>query len=365
MNAFANGVFFLYYGLLFFFALLFYKERIPSKYQRAIFFILSVPLLLFVVFRPLGIMRDDVAYDQRFYNLCETDACEFNISNRDPLWNFLVSIGKFIINDPLMMLLVSGIALCIKLFVIYKICHKLALALFVYVGLFYQLHDLTQLRISLAVSFLMLFFYFFLKVGINKKSLVFLIASGLTHNQAIAGGILLFQKAWRFKYCNFILMSVGLLVLMTVGFYPKLDNLSEVLSFFIGDIFLYESIDMYITRAEEEWYAQNLVVPLIFYFSMAAYLVLINDVRHSNFKLAKISALSLLGGIFFAFLFTSISDVQVRMYEYFSIVGVLLAGNSLRAISFWVASGLSFLYFAKYNIFWSIWDFSRESLIAQ
>jgi len=362
MNELVNTIFYLCYGSLFFYSLYFYNEESPSIYQRVIFSIYSYGLILFSIFRPMGAMRDDRAYSDTFEYLCELERCQFDIFTRDSLWYFFVWIGKSIANDHVMLLLLSGIALFIKLFVVYKLCNKLMLALFFYVGIFYQLHDLTQLRLSLAVSFLMLFFYYYLKPGGEKASFIFLMASWLAHTQAVLGAALLLHRVWTFNYYYFVFLCVIFLTLMTVGLHPNLEVLSNSVTYLIGDSFLYDSIYMYIERAYKGFYLQHMVVPIIFYLSIAAYILLINDVQHKNLKLASISSFSLLCGLSLAFLFTSISDVQVRMYEYFSIVGVLLAGNTLKANSFWIASGLSFLYFSKYNIFWSIWDFSSISL---
>ena len=99
--------------------------------------------------------------------------------------------------------------------------------------------------------------------------------------------------------------------------------------------------------------------PLILTLSTLIYGIVSYQERNHRFqKIIKLSQVSILLGVGLAFVFTSISDIQVRFYEYYFLAGLFLASRITTKISFVCLLFLGIVYFIKFNVVWSIWDLS-------
>ena len=126
-----------------------FSER-QSKYLYILF---SAPIILFASFRPMGIMRDDTYYVNI---LSWTNDAYFSkiFSMRDPLFHTISFLLSNLSKNADLLLYFIGFVLFLKLVVLHKLAgHRRLIVLFMYLSIYWQLHDLTQLRVSLSAFF--------------------------------------------------------------------------------------------------------------------------------------------------------------------------------------------------------------------
>lgn len=317
-----------------------------------------IPPVVFTMFRPFGLMRDDVGYVQRFQDLSLYELEVEQIFSREPLWNLINALGKAIWNDARVLLITAGFVLMIKLYILYRLSvrNKL-LVLFMYMCMFWQLHDLTQLRGSMAVMFFLLFLYLRLQ-GFNRQSLArtALVGAIASHAQAFAALLLLGKKPL-VSANNFVVYVLAVSVFLAFGLFPDLSLLSTALYGIEDRGVLFDSYEMYQLRAEQGDYEAFSHMPIIFTVSEIVYLVVSRELKdqYSSDRIQLVYK-SIMIGVTLAFLFASVSDVQVRFYEFFFIGGLLFVGMLRSTISASLCFLLAVLYYLKFNVLWSIWD---------
>lgn len=386
--------------MLFLCAAIAYPNKKFSTSTPALYWVFSIPLILFTSMRPWGIMRDDRAYLNIFGNI---DATHFNngfIAARDALWFLLIMVIKGFYNSPDIILLTAGLILFFKLFLIQKLSNRKnqLLMLFVYVCAFWQIHDLTQFRASLAI----LFFLCFLNYSCNLKvyqGKLSLILSFLSHNSAVASLIFVVEhylwqinptkkKASAKSSClagstasnvddftraslyskiiphiispnKAIGISAFFLLLIQLDLYPKLGALIGYLTGASNELTQASTsqLDMYYERSIDGNYSNYRTLPIILIVVVTCYWVILKEKKLDAANiLNQLATRSLIIATSLSWLFASISDVQVRYYEFF-LVGCLFFISRINSNrSFIAASFIGFAYYAKLNIFWNIWS---------
>jgi len=155
----AHNIFVLFYFVTAVVVLIDLIKPFPEKQGKLWFVLLSIPLVLFATFRPMGVMRDDIYY----INIIDWKAENYLskiLSLRDPLYYSVVWVFSAVSRDPELLLFFSGFILLLKLTLLNGLGGSRRLTLlFMYMSIYWQLHDLTQLRVSLSALFFLLFFY--------------------------------------------------------------------------------------------------------------------------------------------------------------------------------------------------------------
>ena len=326
-------------------------------FVKILYWFFSAPLLLFTIFRPIGLARDDDAYLSIFDAINSDSIGAHIISIRDPLWYLVAFVGKSLWADVRVLLLISAMGLLIKLMALgFAAGRNKLLALLMYACIYWQLHDLSQLRVSLSMAFFIVFLYL---MSIQEKRLasITLVISSLFHIQALANLLLLIKRP---AIKRFTVSVAGALVVGVIflGFYPSLDSVSDVLINSLGVEAISRLFGSYYIIADSDGDAGGFNPPLIFIASVFCYGIAIAGMGGQDFvrPMFQISARSILYAIGLAWLFASLSDVQVRFYEYYFAGGLFLTGQIKSKISFYSLACLSALYFAKFNLLWKIWD---------
>ena len=101
----------------------------------------------------MGIMRDDTYYVNI---LSWTNDAYFSkiFSMRDPLFHTISFLLSNLSKNADLLLYFIGFVLFLKLVVLHKLAgHRRLIVLFMYLSIYWQLHDLTQLRVSLSAFF--------------------------------------------------------------------------------------------------------------------------------------------------------------------------------------------------------------------
>ena len=102
----------------------------------------------------------------------------------------MVGLLKSLIADPKVMLWLGAAGLLVKFGVIYRLARQPLLALVLFMGLFYEVLDLTAWRIALASTVFMVGFWI-LAEGRTRLGCVVALVSGLFHKQAFAAALVL------------------------------------------------------------------------------------------------------------------------------------------------------------------------------
>lgn len=359
------------------------------KYALVFYWLSATPFIGFTAFRPWGIMRDDRAYNNIFNNLDLSYFDDGVLAASDPIWYFLVFLLKSVYEHINVIAYLAAIVLVVKLYLLTKLCSRrsLNLVLLVYLCSFWQLHDLTQFRASLSVGF---FLFFLLSLVNSSKALSYFwyLASVLAHNSAFFVAIF-----WAFvrKKSNTRSISLSRLFLrselkengFSVIFYPSLNgsflyflifllfiefgiflSLADVMSLLVNGFSEPAStplgqLEMYGDRAASGNYDSFRSLPLILLLVVCLYFFMLLEFHKKGLnRRAFLGFISVIIATFLSWVFASISDVQVRFYEFFFVGALLLLGQVQNKLSFLAGVILAFAYYAKLNIVWNVWDLS-------
>jgi len=193
----------------------FIKYANKKSYDNFLFFIICTLLVLVSGFRPLGLDRDSLTY----VDLINRPISE--IWFQEPTFIFFTLINKFFFGETyrFFFILYACLGIVIKFIAIKKFKVNKFIALFVYISLYFVLHDMTQIRVGVASAFFMLSLSYYKE---NKnRALVFQLCAILFHYSALAGlAIYLLRKAKLNKtlcLC-FILFSLSISKFITQSF---------------------------------------------------------------------------------------------------------------------------------------------------
>lgn len=355
-----NILFFIYIAILGGVSLLAFYSGIQKKLVDILYFLLSIPLILFTAFRPIGLMRDDGWYAMTIPAMQSNVLVDKVFSIRDPLWYLTAYLITLLSAKVEIILYFSGVVLFFKLLILYKTAktNKL-LALFVYVCVYWQLHDLTQLRVSVSVLMFMLFFYY-IRLGKERMATGALVISAFFHSQALINFFFLI-KSGVVKKKYFLIIISCLLLAIALGFIVNSNVINSLGVAFFGDINdneIARTLNSYQDMLASGLYLNALRLPLILLFSSIIYMYVINSISDLIYlkPITQEVVKSIIFALILSWLFASVSDIQVRYYEYYFVGGLFLIENAKGKVAFNSYFILAILYFAKLNILWNIWD---------
>ena len=299
-------------------ALIYYPRR--NGIDRCIFWAFGVVLCLFAMFRPFGLGLDDPSYVEILDALCPVGDCSNGAPiTRDFVWFGLVSLGLPYWSGSLNVALVlSGLGVFVKLFVIDRLCRQRLLALLLLVPLSFIQYDMTQLRAGFASAWMMLGIYWLVRSRVILGSLT-LLSNFMVHSQAIfSPGLLtcrlLGLRPWIFPSC-----TVFLLGLIYLGLYPNSSMLS-----WLG---LVAESATYFAGLQEGSYDGVKAFPWGYLPILGYGVWLWTATAEEHKKTANIVAASLLLGLTLAWFFAIIPVIQTRLFDFYALPVVLLAGN--------------------------------------
>ncbi len=353
-------VFFIYITILGCASIFAFYSRISKGLNKLLYLSLSIPLILFTAFRPMGLMRDDSWYAMTIPAIQSYSLTEKVFSLRDPLWYLMAYLITKISENVEVLLYFAGAILFVKLLILYKTAGtNRLLALFVYACVFWQLHDLTQFRVSISVLMFMMFFYF-IKFDRMKTAKSFLVLSAFFHSQALLNFLFLIntrvikKKLFTIMVCCFLLATaIGLIVnsymIKLLSFFAFGDENSNQIA---------RTLNAYQQFLAQGVYSNTLRLPLILLSSSIIYLFVINAIDKIIYlqPINQQAVKSIIFAVMLSWLFASISDIQVRFYEYYFVGGLFLIESVKSRVAYNSYLMLAILYFAKLNILWNVWD---------
>lgn len=287
----------------------------------------------FAALRPLGVGLDDQHYSMvHYFKACPTLECGQWFqqgAGRDQLWYSLIGLLKSIEPDPRVMLWLAGLGLAVKLWIMDRLCVNRSLALLFYAGCFYIIHDITALRVSLAISIYLLGFYFLVSGRFWWASGI-LAANGLFHKQAFLAPL---ELAGRWMKVSPRQVNIGLLlplVLLMLKFYPNDSLLQVIMSQTWGKSVLHHlmggDID-YLGQKLKGVYDHVRLVPVVVPPTLFLAAWLLPDLEKSWRELFQYVGASLLIAAWLLWGYAIVPDVQLRFWHFFLVPIVFLVGN--------------------------------------
>ena len=280
------------------------------KYKNVLFVI----IILFLVFFA-GLRSDSSDRDYQHYLQMFDEAPNINA---EPFFVLISGIIKNTIgNVPIVLFLVfSSLSLIIKFFAIKKLTDYWFISIFIYFSYYYILHDLTQIRVGVASAFLLLLVFPIYDRCFTKFLIICLLASCF-HYSAIVFLFLWFLKKGLNKKTLFLMIPLGY-VLYFINFNP-------VISIPIGNIS--DKLNVYNALMEEYSERQNInVFNLFFLLKILIYYFLL--FKYNSWKhLSKYSSLilSIFGISIFSFLFfAKFPIVAFRVNELLGVIEIVL-----------------------------------------
>ena len=327
-----------------------YAERC-AKLERTLFWAFGIAMILFAAWRPIGIARDDLQYLNIYDTVCPTLTCGKWIQGaRDWGWYSLVGVLKSLVADPKVLLWLGAVGLLCKLLVIYNLVRRPLFVLLLYLSVYYELQDLTALRVSLSISVFMLGIWLVVKLNSWRYSVI-LLTCGFFHKQGyvapliIMGSIL---KPYRWLLTAFCIIPA---LLVFFGLYPQLQNFFSVNSWDFQNATVNQGLDLYLAAQQKGLYKESRNAPVVVYPLILFTLWLLLKAPSLNDKLHSIMAGCLAMGCLFLWGFASLPDAQVRFFEFFMVPTVLLAGvRRLDAFEVVGVVAVSGIFLLKYNV---------------
>lgn len=328
----------------------------PNKsLESSLFWLFGLAMLVFMVFRPMGIGRDDLAYLEVFKTVCPTFTCgQWLQGARDVGWYSSVGLLKSLVPSPRVMLWLGAAALLFKMAVIYSLASRPLVVLLFYTGLYYQVQDLTAWRVSLALTVFMSAIWLVVRARHYWNAWVLLLC-GLFHKQAFVAPLVLtgvFISRYRFLLICLCLVPIGLLIL---DFYPRL----HLIAFQFGENFnkfvVNQGLDAYINADHTEVYSGWYQAPIVVFPQILLTLWLLIKARPDNEKLDAMLTGCLVMACMFLWVFASVPNAQVRFFEFFMVPLVLLAGTRrLKWYELAAVICVSGIFVIKYNVIHSL-----------
>ncbi len=211
-----------------------YNAKVRSKYLRRLYLFLTIFIVIILISiaggREIGSDNDSLMY--------ATALDQVNLLlGFEPGFRLIVSINNFISGGSSnFFYLYAFLAIFLKTFGIYKVSPNFTISFILYIGLYFILHEMMQIRIGLASGFI--FFSFLYLVNQNRKK--FILVSSIAvffHYSTIISFVLLFLKPK--KKIRFIYLLLPVLGLFINFFLEKntllIQSFFELMPSFISD----------------------------------------------------------------------------------------------------------------------------------
>jgi hypothetical protein len=299
--------------------------------DRLIFWMAGSILLGFVLHRPFGIALDDAGneHNRMLKGICPYWECGQIIQGRrDQVWYSLMGLLSSFLPLEQSALTLAALGLLVKLLIIDRFCINRALALLVYAGMFYVIHDVTALRVSLAIA-VYLFGLVLLAGGYRWLGCSTLLFNGFVHTQAFVAPLLLAASRWLVSVSiarRGMLIPVGFLM---VGLYPGEWFYRMVGSIAGGDKLLQVVTGGYMSYWADPDTPGFRAWPLVVPPAIVLALWLLPSLRDRSESLFQYTAWSLIIACVFLWATPLIPAIQFRLFNFFFVPVVLVFGNAI------------------------------------
>lgn len=349
--SFSNAFIFIWGLVVFFTAISLCFENRPwvAAYNACSYWFIAILLVAFAGLRPIGSARDDLNYVEIYSGICPTVECGLWVQGaRDWGWYSILGFFKQWVPGTELMLWLSAFALLVKFWVIFRLNRRQALmGMLLFLGLFYEVLDLTAFRVAVSSTLFMLGILFLTEKRFISGSFLSLVC-WLFHKQGVLAPLVLLGPLLKRNYLLFVTLVVLPVILMSLGMFPNVasffqtTNLGEVGNFAVKD-----GLDNFFSRNYVGWR----VAPIVYYPLLVLGVWLAKDVILQSSLVYVYTSISIVWAAWFLWGFASLPDVQVRLFDFMILPIVFLAGmckfDWQRLLGVTIVSGV---FVVKYNV---------------
>lgn len=294
----------------------------PANHRLKIYSLLVFLGSFLIILKIFYNTPDDLGY-LNIYNKSIVGDFVYNISAKDFLWINLSKLINLGVNSIICLYILACIGFLFKSFIIYKSTDFPFESLLLYFVFFYQVHDLTQLRIGFASA---LFLYSIYLIGVNRliPSLLFSFSSYLSHSSLITNPII-YLINFNIHFYKYFISFLMILIIMTV--FPSADNLIQIsglireFGYAIPNMF-----EQYITNDYNHIHDYSDYYPVI-YIPLTAFILFFKPkISENNDLLLKYSYSSILLGYLLLWFFSDLYVVGGRFFEFYLVPIIFLVG---------------------------------------
>ena len=294
------------------------KNQKNAVIQNYVYILSAIVLIFIAGMREVGIDKDSINYlysFEHFTNLFESDFFE-----KEPFFWIILELNKHLLNTINgVFLIYAFLHISIFFYAIKKLTPLPILSIIIYIGLFYILYGMTQIRISVAISIFVISISDLLKRNIIGYFIKITIAV-LFHYSAVVFYFLYFIKPKSINRIFYLILP--LIGFLLAFFQPSILKLFSIFIQFLPP-FLEYNLTISLGLIETDSHKVNLfntfaMIKLIIYF------VSVINIRKMKFS-RDILIIKIFGWSIFLYYFLSFMPVLAsRISEMLSIVLIIL-----------------------------------------
>lgn len=288
--------------------------------KKKLYYFLPIGILLILMagLRPIGIDGDSLNY----VSVLHVGLSDANFIGKEPAFWIINELNKILFggNEQTFFLIFAILGVSLKLLAIKKLSLLPFYSIFVYISLYFILHEMTQIRVGVATAIFLLA----IPDIYNRNFKTFLfktILAMMFHYSAVIMLLAYFLNPYKINFKIFFFLPLIGIVFMFIGI-----NIITILNpfLFLLPDFLANKIELYILLLDDGKFNQINVFNfyytslLVFYYIMILY--------HNYFKsLYDVLFLKIFGLMLFCFyFFSAIPVLAFRVSEFFGVVLIIL-----------------------------------------
>lgn len=313
------------------------KNEVFDKFGYISISVLATPLILL---RSKYSGLDDLGYLDQYKSIISRNYSEVY---ENYAWEYAIKTVDIIVGNINSIYFLILILFIIKIFIFYLNTKQRLPAILTYLILFFPLHELTQFRISAAITFLLIGMHYAFN-NKNFQSIFFYATTSLLHQAVFLTPTLALSNFLNLSIWIYKSMIAIFAIMVLCSLVPSVDTLQNIYHFLnptgnLPDYLFYP-----------EWFAPDYLhtFPLSL-IPLTLFLTMIENNYAS--KKEKIIYMSFMVGYFLFWLFASVYVIGGRYQEFFLVPLVFLTGISKRTVRNYILFNIIIsTYFIKYNV---------------
>lgn len=284
---------------------------------------IAILLALFAGFRGVEVSKDYYTYQRMFDFYNELRSEGLLLANFEPGFSLIIILFKsfFEVNYGLAIMLFFAIAsVFLKVYSFNKIAFNPFLLILFYYSTYYFLHEMTQIRVGLAVSV----FFMGLPLYLNGKKLYFFLCILLATAFHYSAILFLLIYLLDSKYLTRTVLGFMLLASVVLGFYklPLLGLLGDIA---IADLspklsHYTEVVEAGVASSINVFNSANLLTMVVCLF----YIVFISEKQLINDRLLNLSLKFTVFSVFILSFLSGVPTLSYRVSELFGVMSILV-----------------------------------------
>ncbi|UAN59426.1 EpsG family protein [Serratia sp. JSRIV004] len=257
-----------------------------KRVQLIVLFFIATILICIAGFRPVGLDPDSKQYSDLFINYATNGVVDF--PGKEAGFWLIAFISDTIFGDNVQafLFLYAFIAVSLKIYAIYKVSDFPIVSVILYIGFFFVLHEMTQIRIGLAMAFVLLS----INDVLSRRPAHFImkiIIAVFFHYSAVLCFILYFLNPNKINKTKVILFSLlGLFVYIIGNISSSVNSIATIASYLPE--FISYKLTTYVSLQDDGKLVKELLITkvgtLVFYLIM---FFLIFNIKQGNENEAK------------------------------------------------------------------------------